>query len=131
LGIKRWGYSPDLLEAIFLEKSGFRGMRLLIEDEILTPPTISAAKQQFKERFFVGFQGSIPLTARLLSSQYPEGRKDISDVLWPLDTTHNLGQLEERMNRRLESARGQGDELRHAKNTAVVIREVRRRLGKN
>jgi len=50
-GIKRWEYSPDLLKAIFFEKAGFGGMRLLVENEHLNSSTLGLVTERFKEQF--------------------------------------------------------------------------------
>ncbi len=58
-------YSKALLEAISVEKAGFKGMRLLVARDVITPALKTALKQP------MGHLNFIPLT-KLRNSTYPE-----------------------------------------------------------
>lgn len=69
-------YAPPFFDAMSVEKSGFRGMRLLIDSELVTRTVSSAFRVAVGERSF------IPLR-RLNHSQYPGRIADKHhDVLW-------------------------------------------------
>jgi hypothetical protein len=68
-------YSPPALDAISIEKSGFKGMRLLVKTDLVTDAVKSAFRIPFGEMFFTPFK-------RLRYSGYPAGKDDLVDFLW-------------------------------------------------
>lgn len=76
--VERFEYQGTLLDAIAVERSGIKGMRLII-DETLVEPSLKSAFRQTR--------GSHPfgLFTKLENSAYPDRvKKGYCDVLWML-----------------------------------------------
>ncbi|MFI5395374.1 MAG: hypothetical protein ACHQ9S_07565 [Candidatus Binatia bacterium] len=124
-------YSPALLDAIATERSGFKGMRLLIHRELVTPELRTTCSVS------VG-QKKVPLFMQLRLSQYPE-RIDrlFADVLWmAADNESDWEGMKTLLSRRLSRSTKENEEFLHAAATQVVFNEcggrmlrVRRRQG--
>lgn len=71
--VEKRNFSDDLLEAINVEQSGFRGQRLLVAESLINPDV--------EDRFRVGVLDGRSL-ALLTSLSYSHGRAGFRDVLW-------------------------------------------------
>ena len=130
--ITRAMYASEFLDAVAMEKSGFRGMRLLVDERLLDEETILRTEERLWATMGVApeEQTSYSLVVRIPGAQYPESISYLRDVLWPMTAPTEFGLLEQRMNERLHSAKGDRDERLHARNTTMVFREVRKRLNR-
>jgi hypothetical protein len=108
-------YSAPLLEAISVERSGFKGMRILIADALVNDPLREAM------RIPVGPRHLIPLR-RLDHSRYRvEG---FQDWLWMLPRDENeWTRAKRQMAARLRWAAADADEFLQAAATQVVFHE--------
>jgi len=77
VGVFERHFTDSLLRAVNLEQSGFRGQRLLIDNDLVTPQLNQALG------WGVG-EGRLLPAHRLRYSSYPEGTENFSDVLWPV-----------------------------------------------
>ena len=68
-------YSRPALDAISIEKSGFKGMRLLVAADLITDSVKRAFRIPFGEMYFTPFK-------RLRYSGYPTGKDGLLDFLW-------------------------------------------------
>jgi hypothetical protein len=112
-------YSGDLLDAIAAEKSGFRGMRLLVDETLVTDALRKQWRLMKDTYYFVPF-------SKLRHSFYPVVTDTkFCDYLW-------MAALEEReksqmnvvMARRLRYASKNSEESLHAAATQVMFHEV-------
>jgi hypothetical protein len=129
--IKVSDLAPGLLDAISVEKSGFKGMRLLITASLITRPLL--------DRFViaVGSRHLAPFKT-LAHSHYPTrlGR-DFEDVFWMLqDSEAQWEQAKQTMALRLRLAARDPEEFIQAASTQVLFHEcsaivwnLRRRSG--
>jgi hypothetical protein len=111
-------YGGPLLDAIAIEKSGFKGMRLLVEHKLITPEIRAEFKQP------LGHLNFIPLS-KLKSSTYPTRLNDaFSDYLWmgSIDR-EDFEELRKIMALRLRLAAGEPEEFVQAAATQVVFHE--------
>ncbi|MGA2137604.1 MAG: hypothetical protein ABSH14_01960 [Verrucomicrobiia bacterium] len=111
-------YSAALLDAISVEKSGFKGMRLLVERQLITPAVRNAAKQP------MGHLNFIPLT-KLRNSTYPKRLEEtFVDYLWMGTTDRDrFKELGKMMAVRLRMAANEPEEFAQAGATQVVFHE--------
>lgn len=111
-------YSGALLDAISVEKSGYKGMRLLVERKLITPEITAAIRQQ------VGHLNFIPLCI-LRGSTYPKRLQDsFMDYLWMGTTDRDsFGQLKKIMAVRLRRAAKEPEEFMQAAATQVMFHE--------
>lgn len=110
--------STDLFKAISQEQSGFRGMRLLIEDDLVDATMTDALQLEVGQR---------PLyrTRRLTHSQYPARLKHSQDILWMLtDDAQEWAARQEQMTRLLRHAARNPDEFVQAASTSLVFTEA-------
>jgi hypothetical protein len=117
--IQRTTYSDELLLAIATEKSGIKGMRLIVDDALLTTHVRDAFSITVGSRRFRPFR-------RLNHSAYPSHiSTGFSDVLWmtidgapawPVATSH--------MSSMLRWAADDAEEFQHAASTQLVFNEV-------
>lgn len=112
-------YSGDLLEAIAIEKSGFRGMRLLVDEALVTESLREECRLVKDTYYFVPF-------AKLRHSLYPPGlASKFYDFLWmaTLDEEEKAD-MDVVMARRLRYASKNSEESLHAAATQVIFHEV-------
>jgi hypothetical protein len=116
--VERFEYNPDLLDAIAVEKSGFKGMRLLLHAKLVTPELCDAFRIEVGKRVLMPFR-------KLDNSIYP-GRlgDDYQDFLWMADAD----EAEWEANRLLMASRlrwssRNQEEFVHAAATQVVFHE--------
>lgn len=111
-------YSGGLLDAISVEKSGFKGMRILVEKDLVTPEVNGALKQP------IGHLNFMPLT-KLRDSTYPARLEEsFLDYLW-MGTTERarFEELRRTMAWRLRNAASEPEEFIQAAATQVVFHE--------
>lgn len=117
------GYSSPLLDAISVERSGFKGMRILVADPLITEPLRTAA------RIPIGGRYLIPLK-RLDHSDYRV--QGFQDWLWMLVPDEEAwSRTLRQMAARLRWAAKDSDEFVQAAATQVVFHEceaIRRSL---
>ena len=123
--VETGSYSPEVLDAIAAEKSGFKGMRLLVETSLLTPETKRATSLKIGDHFTA--------RSRVLSlSTYPiplVGR--FCDVLWMATSDEaEWGALKALIARRVAHSARNTDEFIHAAATDVVFHECGAFFGK-
>lgn len=109
-------YSPSLLEAISAEKSGFKGMRLLVGGGITNSMLLKTHRLKI-------FDKSICPMIRLRSPSYPSRLKEgYRDILWMASETETQwDEMKSHMQNRLRWAASNADELMHAAITHVVF----------
>lgn len=118
-------YEGSLLDAIAVEKGGFKGMRLLIADELVDGPLRDA----HCVRLPTG--GPLHVFKRVTNSVYP-GRlaAGYQDVLWmACSDAEESKTLSRTMNRRLRWAAKDSDEFLQAASTQVLFHEYAAILG--
>lgn len=117
-------YAGALLDAIAIEKSGVKGMRLLISDELVTP----AVREQF--RISVGSRFLIPFR-RLSYSAYPTTiAATFQDVLWMLSPEQAVWEgRRQMMASRLRWSARDNEEAVQAAATQVLFHEAERIVG--
>lgn len=117
--IQKYSYSDSLLDAISSEKCGFRGMRLVIEDQLLTTATRNAFSQTLPS-------GVIKPFRRLNHSAYPsQVGTGYSDVLWMLvDAASKWSTSTMQMNRMLRWASSDAEEFQQAAATQLLFNET-------
>lgn len=114
--VRLFSYSAALANAIWLEKSGFKGMRLLVQSDLIAPSTRRAFRFKRGERRF-------PLLRRLRSSGYPADVQ-MEDFLWMLDGTEADWDVTCRvMGVRLRWAASDVEEFAQAAATQLAIHE--------
>jgi hypothetical protein len=110
-------YSPPLLTAISVEKSGFKGMRLLVDGALITKPIRAAWKIPIGKRTFIPFR-------RLRHSVYPAMGDRFEDFLWMASGDNE--EWDDRkivMAKRLRLAGNDPEEFAQAAATQVVFHE--------
>jgi hypothetical protein len=117
-------YSKPLLEAIAVEKSGFKGMRLLVESSLINAEVRATVKQP------IGHLNFIPL-CKLKAMHYPK-RIDrlFVDYLWMASIDRDeFDDMRSIMAVRLRGAAGDPEEFSQAAATQVVFHECGAILG--
>jgi hypothetical protein len=117
--------SRPLLDAIALEKSGFRGMRLVVHPRLLTSRVRSAAALQLIDG------ESAQTLARVTGERvYPTRLKGFEDFLWmATNSPKEWRRLSGRMTRRLRYATRDDEEVVQAAATQVVFDACEAELG--
>lgn len=117
--IKIWTFSPSLLDAVAIEKSGFKGMRLLMRSGLVTP----ALRREF--RLQEHHQSIIPFR-RLKHSGYPQvADGDLLDFMWMMSNdSEERSTLNYRMALRLRESTSDPEEFAQAAATQVVFHEA-------
>lgn len=117
-GIEEFSYDAALLDAIAVERSGFKGMRLLLHGELVT----DALRGEF--RLPVGAANLIPFR-KLNNSQYPERISSThQDFLWMAESSEEISSaLSVKMMQRLRWSAGKPEEFVHAAATQVLFHE--------
>ena len=111
-------YSESALLAVSVEKAGFRGMRLLVDNDLVTKAVQEATKISFDSHTLIPFR-------QLNYSYYPsrlDGR--YTDFLWMAgDSKDEWHQLNLHMTSRLRYAAKDSEELAQAAATQIVFHE--------
>jgi hypothetical protein len=112
-------YAPedDYLAVLALEKSGFRGMRLVVDRSIL-PENGWGFQRQWE-----GFKKSLGYVTQLKECTYPAGG-DYADVLWMMDTEERYNHLKGIMAHRFKTSTRDQDEFVQASWTRAVFDQV-------
>lgn len=115
----RNSYSGPLLDAINVEKSGFRGMRLLVASDLID--------DSLRKRHMVTSDGlKLAKITRLQSSYYPKRTESFEDYLWFAPASKKQwSNYETIMATRLRLSAKLQDEFVQAAATQVVFHEVR------
>ena len=120
-GIKLYGYSDRLLEAVQVEKSGFKGMRIVIEKSLLTSQVRSGLKTTISNKEFFPVR---KLTYAPLPKSIGEKYEDF--VWMAAGDTKQFENAHVAMSNRLRWCCPEtGDEFIHAAATQVVFNECR------
>ncbi len=106
----------DYLQAIALEKSGFKGMRLIIDQSLLP----NSGKNEMRKWF--GFKKPLFRIVRLDQCNYPGD--EFADVLWMADTEAKYKDLLGIMAKRYKQSTRDPDELIQAAWTRAVFDQV-------
>jgi hypothetical protein len=106
----------DYLTALALEKSGFRGMRLIVDRRIL-PNAVSFNRE------WEGFHRPLHCVASLKNFAYPTGG-EFADVLWMTESPDRYGQLKGIMASRYKESTRDPDEFMQASWTRVTFDQV-------
>lgn len=116
-GVAVTEYSAPLLEAIEIERAGFRGMRLMIARDLLTRPVKTEYRIPFAQRALIPFR-------RLNFSTYPLSIPDYDDVLWMATADEDQWDRRvRRMSSRMRYAARDTEEIIQAAATQVVFDE--------
>lgn len=117
--------APPLLNAISLEKSGFKGMRMLVHPRLVTPLVKEAA------RITLGNDTTVDTLVRLPAPAYGHKRlAGFHDLLWmATDDQEEWRRRAARMARRLRQAAHSNEEVVHAAATQVVFDACEEALG--
>lgn len=126
--IRRAKYAGGLLDGVFLEKSGYKGMRLIIDRELASNDVRNKAEVTYRNLFIdtTSPAGQLPIAAAI-GAPYPKGRR-MADVFWPLSNKREFGRLRQRLDRRLKDLAGGREEKEHATGTASLFAEIAKRL---
>lgn len=110
-------YSPSLLDAIAVERSGVKGMRLLIQKNLVDGFTRTSNQ--------VLIDGSWVYPFRVLefSNYPPRVKSEFEDYLWMLGDIPDWEQVRRAMSNRLRYASRDSEEFLHAASTQVVFNE--------
>lgn len=117
-GITAYRYSESALEAVSVEKSGFKGMRLLVKSELIDDTVRSQMRIDFDKHTLIPFR-------QLKYSHYPARmEKEYTDFLWmACQSESEWKDLTRQMASRLRYASRDPLELEHAAATQVVFHE--------
>ena len=116
--VEQFEYDPNLLDAIAVEKSGFKGMRLLVHAPLVTPELCDAFHVDVGRRALIPFR-------KLDNSIYP-GRlgDDYQDFLWMAAADDAVWESDRLlMASRLRWSSRNQEEFVHAAATQVVFHE--------
>lgn len=117
-GIRRVLAPDDMMKARAVLVSGFRGMRLLVDETLLS----DQLRGQF--RVPLGRLGVIPFR-RMNFTPYPPGlRRTLQDFLWMAETAHEWHNYTMRMKQRSLWSANDSAEFSQAAATQVVFHEV-------
>jgi len=116
--ITRYRYSSAVFDAINAEKSGFKGMRLLVADNVFESTTSPLIIKVGSAR--------MPRLVKLKYSPYPSALPfACSDLLWFLgEGPRREVKLSSLMQRRLRWSANDADEFQHAAATQVLFHEA-------
>lgn len=113
----RYVTEDDYLAVLALEKSGFKGMRLIIDRRLLKD---YGRIYQFS---WEGYKKSIGSIATLTECTYPHG-EHYADVLWMIESKHRFEQLKGIMASRFKKSTGNPEEFSQASWTRAVFDQV-------
>ena len=117
--VKIYTYGRDFFDAVAVEKSGFRGMRLLVRGSIVTP------RLRREMSFPIGPRTLVPFR-RMRHSVYAQGPSDdLQDYLWmSTNETDEWRRLEFQMSSRLRDCTSDPEEFAQAAATQVLFHEA-------
>jgi hypothetical protein len=117
-GVTAFRYSESALEAVSVEKSGFKGMRLLVKSELIDAGIHAQMKIPFNTHTLIPFR-------KLNYSEYPKRiAGDYTDFLWmACQSDSEWHDLTLHMASRLRYASRDPEELAQAAATQVVFHE--------
>jgi hypothetical protein len=114
----------SLLDAISVEKAGFKGMRLLAHNSLVTPEVRQAFRMTVNGRFMIPFR-------QMEYTQYPPSLNgQFQDVLWMASDDPSIwAARKQAMASRLRWSAPHQEELSHASATQVLFNETDLILG--
>jgi hypothetical protein len=117
-------YEPELFDAVAIEKSGIKGMRLLVDKTLLAPAIVNEYRVRIGELSFIPFK-------RLRNSYYPRNIADTHiDYLWMVREDHDArSAMDILMGSRLRIAASDPEEFLQAAATQVVFHESAAMIG--
>ena len=107
----------DFLAALALEKSGFKGMRLIISSTLLPN------RGHDHQRHWKGFKRPLGIIARLDECTYPPG-EEYADVLWMADDEQRFEHLRGILAKRFKRSTHDPDEFAQAAWTRATFDQV-------
>lgn len=113
----RYDSEYDFLLVLALEKSGFKGMRLILDSSVLP------SDGRDVQRSWSGFYRPLRIITRLKECTYPEGRP-YADVLWMADDQVRYGHFQGIMAKRFKESTHDPEELMQAAWTRAVFDQV-------
>jgi hypothetical protein len=113
----RYVTEDQFLAALALEKSGYRGMRLIVDSSLLQDHGRCHTRQ------WEGLRRELRIITPLKDCPYPDGR-DFADVLWMADRPDRLDDLNGIMTKRFKRATRDPHEFVQASWTRVVFDQV-------
>jgi len=117
-GIQDFAYAGPLLDAIAVERSGFKGMRVLIDDRLVDRTLKSHFEITTKTAPLIPFK-------KLGHSGYPKSvAGGFQDFFWMAAACDEWGVMERQMTKRLRWSAKDSEEFVHAAATQVVFHEV-------
>ena len=122
--VKLMLYSDDLFDAIALEKSGIKGMRLIVDKELVTEEILSEWLLKVEHLNFITLK-------KLRNSPYPKNIQDgYVDFLWMADLDDQVNKEQERlMALRLRKSAESNEEFLQAAATQLLFHEYFAMLG--
>lgn len=119
-GVRIVKYAREFFEAVSIEKSGFKGMRLLVSRDIIDADLKGGMRLTWRGSFLVPFK-------RMKFSCYPKGPADhLQDYLWMIDSLEQPLWIDRvrQMSVRLRSAAADPEEFVQAAATQVLFHEA-------
>ena len=113
----RYTFEEDFLRAIALEKSGFRGMRLIVDKNLVQP-----VMEEFQAHWD-NFTRPLKLITTLEEFEYPQGGP-YCDVLWMIGEERQYDVLKGIMASRFKRCTADPDEFAQAAWTRAVFDQV-------
>lgn len=117
-------YNNDLFDAIALEKSGFKGMRILVDKDLVTETILSEWVLKIEHLNFITLK-------KLRNSSYPKNLDNkYVDFLWMATISDEVNKDQERvMALRLRKSAESSEEFLHAAATQLLFHEYIAMLG--
>lgn len=114
-----WIYSPSFFDAVAIEKSGFKGMRLLIHSSLMNTQLKNGSRIPIGSLFLMPIR-------RLRHSSYPKMKDgDVLEYLWMIgNDAAEWTNLQFQMAKRLREANSDPEEFAQAAATQVVFHEA-------
>jgi hypothetical protein len=117
--VKDYQYGDALLDAIAVERSGVKGMRILIDNAFVNDKLRAAYRISIGQRFLIPFK-------KLHNSAYPPRvGKGYQDYLWMASSDKDSDDLSVRMEQRLRWSSNEAEEFIQAAATMVLFGECR------
>ncbi|MGE3175106.1 MAG: hypothetical protein AB7O97_20935 [Planctomycetota bacterium] len=117
-GIRRTTATPGLMRALAALRSGFQGMRILVDEALLTDPL----RGMF--RVPLGRLGLIPFRRMNFTPYPPNLKKTMQDFLWMAETPAEWNNYVMRMKQRVLWSAADPVELEQAAATQIVFHET-------
>jgi hypothetical protein len=106
----------DYLNALALEKSGFKGMRLIIDETLIQASAIT-------ERKWTNFKRPLRIICRLRENTYPHGAP-YAYILWMANSESRYSHIQGIMENRFKRATANAEELVQASWTRATFDQV-------